>query len=307
MKKFPNKPSWFTLVELIVVITILVILGTIGFVSLQGYSLSARDSVRVENLSNLHKGLTLFNIVSSSYPLPESFVTITASGTDIGYQGFAKDLVWGIAKLSRGATTDPLDPSISTTYSVNASKTKMQLMSFLEDGNSTLAFLPNAYASIGSDYSKRSYLVKWDGLGILLASGSLQPVQESGTGVDIINTTGSFTMYMNKAQQFMGTGVALRAGIAGDGIVWYWNFDELGNLIKDSSWKGNSGVCYYTTGSTTNCGTIWQWPQFINGKIWLAMSWAGLKIAPFGDLKSKNLTISLWLRSTNTGTGYWCH
>lgn len=54
----------FTLVELIVVITILVILGTIGFISLQGFAGSARDSVRIENLSNLYKGLSLFNVTS---------------------------------------------------------------------------------------------------------------------------------------------------------------------------------------------------------------------------------------------------
>lgn len=90
----------FTFVELIVVITILVILGTIGFMSMQGFAGSARDSARIENLGNLHKGLSLFNITSGVYPMPEGPVTITASGTDIGYQGFAKDQVAGIAKLS---------------------------------------------------------------------------------------------------------------------------------------------------------------------------------------------------------------
>jgi len=36
----------FTLVELIVVITILAVLGTIAFLSLQGYSKKSRNSVR---------------------------------------------------------------------------------------------------------------------------------------------------------------------------------------------------------------------------------------------------------------------
>jgi prepilin-type N-terminal cleavage/methylation domain-containing protein len=45
----------FTLVELIVVITILAILGTIGFLSIQGYSASARDGSRIGNLVNLQK------------------------------------------------------------------------------------------------------------------------------------------------------------------------------------------------------------------------------------------------------------
>lgn len=43
----------FTLVELIVVITILAILGTIAFISLQGYSAQARDSKRITDVSSL--------------------------------------------------------------------------------------------------------------------------------------------------------------------------------------------------------------------------------------------------------------
>jgi prepilin-type N-terminal cleavage/methylation domain-containing protein len=69
----------FTLVELIVVITILAILGTIGFVSIQGYSSSARDSMRIGNLNNLQKGLNVFQIKSGIYPLPENPVNVTAS------------------------------------------------------------------------------------------------------------------------------------------------------------------------------------------------------------------------------------
>lgn len=44
-----NKKLWFTLVELIVVITILVILWTIAFTSLSGFSWGARDSSRVSD------------------------------------------------------------------------------------------------------------------------------------------------------------------------------------------------------------------------------------------------------------------
>lgn len=62
-KKFHNYHG-FTLVELIVVITILAILGTISFIQLQGFAGGARDSVRIENLSSLHKGLSLFNVTS---------------------------------------------------------------------------------------------------------------------------------------------------------------------------------------------------------------------------------------------------
>ncbi len=103
------KSFGFTLVELVVVITILAILGTIGFLSIQGYSASARDGARISNLSNLQKGLTLWKVVAGTFPMPEDAVTLTASGVTIGYQGFARDRVGGMAKLSPGSTRDPLD------------------------------------------------------------------------------------------------------------------------------------------------------------------------------------------------------
>lgn len=54
-----NKIKAFTLVELIVVITILAILGTIAFISLQWYSAWARDSKRVSNINELIKNVNI--------------------------------------------------------------------------------------------------------------------------------------------------------------------------------------------------------------------------------------------------------
>ncbi len=54
-----NTKSAFTLVELIVVITILAILGTIAFISLQGYSAEARNSKRIQDLSSISSSLNI--------------------------------------------------------------------------------------------------------------------------------------------------------------------------------------------------------------------------------------------------------
>ncbi len=53
------KKQWFTLVELIVVITILAILWSIAFISLQGYSSDARNSKRTSDLSSIQSSLTV--------------------------------------------------------------------------------------------------------------------------------------------------------------------------------------------------------------------------------------------------------
>lgn len=52
-KKFPSRVWWFTLVELVVVITILAILGTVALLSFRGYSGDARNSKRVTDLHNI--------------------------------------------------------------------------------------------------------------------------------------------------------------------------------------------------------------------------------------------------------------
>jgi len=86
---------------------------------------------------------------------------------------------------------DPLDTSTYYTYLVNTNQSKFQLLSFLEDGsNVSLSFqnaINTAYAD-PNDYSKRFPSTKGDALGIILASGTLVPVQASGTGVDIVTT-----------------------------------------------------------------------------------------------------------------------
>ena len=78
------------------------------------------------------------------------------SGGSIAFQGFAKDQIGGIAKLSPGGTLDPSDRTMYTTYTTTADRRKMQLMAFLEDRNTLIsAWIPFAYADGLTDYSKR--------------------------------------------------------------------------------------------------------------------------------------------------------
>lgn len=77
--QFINK-SGFTLVELIVVITILAILGTIAFISFWNYTTSARDSNRLTDIKNIWIALWNYYNKVWSYPLPSDNKIITHSG-----------------------------------------------------------------------------------------------------------------------------------------------------------------------------------------------------------------------------------
>ncbi len=54
-----NTKNAFTLVELIVVITILAILGTIAFISLQGYSQDAKNTKVIQDLNNISSKINI--------------------------------------------------------------------------------------------------------------------------------------------------------------------------------------------------------------------------------------------------------
>ena len=78
--------KWFTLVELIVVITILAILWTIAFVSMQWYTKKARDSNRTNDIWLIMKSLELYKIQTWEYPSPDY-------GTVVYYQTWSNE-VW---------------------------------------------------------------------------------------------------------------------------------------------------------------------------------------------------------------------
>ncbi|MDP2091015.1 MAG: FISUMP domain-containing protein [Candidatus Gracilibacteria bacterium] len=133
-RHFPGKGKnlkGFTLVELIVVITILAILGTIAFISLQGYSTSARDSTRVSDLSSMKTSLELFQLDAGNYPKPTGLVSITYSGTTVWNQGtFGETVFANLGKLDK-IPKDPLTDK-EYTYSVLVNGNQYQLGGIVE-------------------------------------------------------------------------------------------------------------------------------------------------------------------------------
>lgn len=123
--------SGFTLVELLVVISILAILGTIGFLSLRGMSDSARDSTRLSDIKNLTSSLGYYLTQNGVVPHPSGETVITYSGSTAWYQGtFGTSVIVPLGNPSKR----PVDPLLGTeyTYSVTNDESQYQLGGIFE-------------------------------------------------------------------------------------------------------------------------------------------------------------------------------
>lgn len=69
-----NKKA-FTIVELVITITILVILATIGFLSFWDYTKDARDSVRYNDLKNIKSAMDFKLTKGWTLPTPDNLKT----------------------------------------------------------------------------------------------------------------------------------------------------------------------------------------------------------------------------------------
>ena len=124
----------FTLVELIVVITILAILWTIAFISFQWYSWNARDWVRLWDLKNVEIGLELFIVEKWFYPTPDNAVNITYSWAIAWNQWTLWDTVTKkLQKISK-KPTDPLTGN-EYSYSVTWLWNEYQIWAIAEGGS----------------------------------------------------------------------------------------------------------------------------------------------------------------------------
>jgi len=227
-----NKQA-FTLVELIVVITILAILWTIAFLAFQWYSKDSRDSVRISDLSNIEKALELQLTKAWRVFVPENNVEITASGTVISYQWYAWEKTLSNLWV-HGWWKDPVDDTYYT-YMTNANYTRYQLMWFLEDWG--VAWYFNEVNAV--DLTNRFPITKWSQLWIVLDPTTNALLQETWTWVDVVNTVDTFDVYLDNSEKITWTWAEMKKL---ESLVLYWTANSCKDLLeknkqlKDVDW-----------------------------------------------------------------------
>ncbi|MFZ4461230.1 MAG: type II secretion system protein [Patescibacteria group bacterium] len=123
--------SGFSLIEILIVISVLVILGTINFLSLRGMSDTARDSTRLSDIKNLTTSLGYYLTQNGVVPHPSGEVAITYSGATAWYQGtLGMSVVMPLGNPSK----QPTDPLLRKeyTYSVTNDESQYQLSGIFE-------------------------------------------------------------------------------------------------------------------------------------------------------------------------------
>jgi prepilin-type N-terminal cleavage/methylation domain-containing protein len=162
MKKI-NSMQAFTLVELLVVMTIIAILATISSIYVFGNFEDSRDSVRLADIANIQTTLDVYYTDKWNYPTPDSLVEVSYSGSMVWEQWEFGS--WIIREMKNFWSQIPADPKhkIPYAYSIANNASEYQIAWILEsedeeEGLWQLIWLvvPQAHAAVSRA------LVRWD-------------------------------------------------------------------------------------------------------------------------------------------------
>ena len=292
---YKNYTNGFTLVELIVVITILAILSTIAFISLQGYASSARDSKRLNDIKIIEKWLSIYNTVNQNIPLPDNSITITASGSLISYQGSAEKRF--LNKINQ--PIEITDPKSKEPYSYAHSNKRWQyqLIAFFEGENDS-----------------SNIKTFWSPIWILLNKDSKNPLNKENSALNNIDLATSIDEYilqidsniqiqwdkdiLNNIYSMLHNEISVN----NSSLEWFWLLNETNSNweILDLSQNMFNGVCHKSFSESVDCNNT-EWPIIRDGRryfdwinnyinIWNTVS----NLDNFTVISKFNLTWELW-------------
>lgn len=150
--------KWFTLVELIVTITIVAILSTIWFNSYVWYLWEARDSERKANMWEIKTALKLYKQKRWAYPTPGNVFSILNNTKIVAFQ-------WLLNEDVTLNTMDhvPKDPYTSKYYfySISKNKQEAEVALTLENWDFPIALMDWDYKTVSINVLPSLLLATW--------------------------------------------------------------------------------------------------------------------------------------------------
>ncbi len=145
MNAYSRSIPAFTLVEIVVTATILVILTSIWFYSYTKNISDARDSARVTDISALSSQLSLYKRERWAYPHPWDRINLTNWSVNVALQWRMNQNV----SLST-ATILPSDPELDIPYfyGTTSNRQEFQIAASMENSESPFTYLKGDYKSI---------------------------------------------------------------------------------------------------------------------------------------------------------------
>ncbi|MDD2916708.1 MAG: prepilin-type N-terminal cleavage/methylation domain-containing protein [Candidatus Gracilibacteria bacterium] len=286
-RKTKKHSHGFTLIELIVVITILVILGTIAFVNLGGFQSSARDGRRVSDMANIGKAIDLIIIQQGSAPIPTSAVSYTGGSVTLQMGTVTSTTI----PRMNGDFRDPLTQS-PYNYSVFGNGSYYQIGIDFENPLSYHTSIPGIDTVYAADsslrYSKLSgnYVFDPSLPSLFVLSGSYNTASGGIFAPDVCfvldnvstNTFGSSVSSVTSSGCIAKKDMSLNT--LDRSLVGYWDMETLtsSGLLKDLSGNGWNGKCYNSSleASSGSCQTIG--PKIISGGMVFNGSGQNIKI-----------------------------
>ena len=218
-----KKIKAFTLVELIISVSVLAILSAIWFISYSWYLMWVRDVSRISELTSLSEWLKLYSL-KSNMPLPDDYIEIKDGWEVIAYQWY----IWKNILDSIDYSNKWIDPLYKTYYSyyLTFNRNHFQLMAILEEeyDSHVVSFLSNKV--FATDYSDWFPYVYWKKLWILTNENNT-PIQE----IESIKTAGEIDVSTSD--------ITFKSFLRTDEFVQWQLPDELKKLhwIADDKWK----------------------------------------------------------------------
>lgn len=263
----------FTITEVIIVVTILAILSTLGFTSYGGYLAGARDSARVSDLSQLKMTLKSEKQKVGVYPTPGSNFEIVHFGTSniVAYQGFFDPLT-----AVNDSSKYPKDPTTGGYYPYSTTKNGQwfQLATINESANPMTAYLDGDYKSVAPDIlpslmlaistSTGSYVEIGDGITTGSSNGS------SNRKKFILNGGKSNLPYGLDSFPVGNTTIAFTGIVAELGVIPTGSsrFRSCQDISEAGAWVGSGFYQTFTGGAIVNTACPLVSTAYVAGTIY---------------------------------------